>query len=69
MAKNRNAAVGRDILYGRGLAEWLRWFSDRARADTENILGRNLVLAEYAASAETASDIVALFANIIQEAR
>jgi hypothetical protein len=69
MAESRKAGMGRDIIFERGLAEWLCWFSGKTRADTSDISWPFRVLKGLGTAPETASDIVVLFANIIQEAK
>jgi len=64
MARGCGAGVGRDILYGRGLAEWLAWLGRAAEAGST---GQGCIFKKHEMAGD-AEDIVVLFANIMQEA-
>jgi hypothetical protein len=68
MAKSRKAGMEMVILFERGLTEWLYFFSKAVCEDATGIFTQNRDKFRYEAS-ELASDIVVIFANIIQEAR
>jgi len=60
MAGGYSAGVGRDILFTRGLAEWLGWLGRTANAEGS----AQRVLEKYEL-AEPSNEIVALLANIL----
>lgn len=62
MAESRHTGFRRDILFERGLAEWLSWVGSAVR--TESLDGRSFP--ERSGTLETSNEIVTLLANIIR---
>jgi len=64
MANGRNTGAGRDILFARGLAEWIGW---HVRTGGAEICGQRGAMNKYELMG-AADEIVVLLANITQEA-
>jgi hypothetical protein len=64
MSQCRTAGAGRAVLYERGFAEWMCWFSRVGCAERFEEAG---YLGKYGLH-EAADEMVVLLANIIQEA-
>jgi len=62
MSKGFNVGGGREILFTRGLMEWLVWLGRTENAESAGKIG---TLQKHEMT-ESANDIVVLLANIIQ---
>ena len=64
MAAGIGGGIGRDILFSRGLMEWIAWFGRAVNVDRS---GKAIIWEKYEL-AQPADELVVLLANMIQEA-